>query len=137
MESIKQWYFRWKLRRVVAVLAHRTNAPKEHAAGVHAFAKMLEASEIMTRSVKKHEQVPMQCTRAELDSFIRYMTTLHDSRLSLLIRARVGLATLAMTDEEVLGESPKDVVKSEHGRRLAKSDSRFVDAEGKSLKVKT
>ena len=104
MKRMKQWFYRWKLKRVVAALALRTSVHSGDKDGVYAFAKMLEATEIMTRGMKKADEVVMTCERHELDQFIRYMTTLHDSRLSLLIRARIGLATLTANAEKVLGE---------------------------------
>lgn len=135
MKSLREKYLRWKLRRVIAALAHRTSVHKSEEDGVYAFAKMLEATEIMTRGMKKDEAVTMTPTREELVQFIRYMTTLHDSRLSLIIRARIGLATLAMKDEKILGESPKDTLATEEARRIKGSTLNVVDPTGKKIKV--
>jgi len=135
MNKLKQWFYRWKLKRVVAALAMRTSVREDDKDGVYAFAKMLEATEIMTRGIKKHEDVTMSCTRQELDQFIRYMTTLHDSRLSLLIRARIGLATLTASAEKVLGEAPKEVLKTEAAKTLKGRKSTIVDASGRKVEL--
>lgn len=136
MNKLKQWFYRWKLKRVVAALAIRTSVRKNDKDGVYAFAKMLEATEIMTRGLKKADEVAMQCERQELDQFIRYMTTLHDSRLSLLIRARIGLATLAATATQVLGEEPKEVLKTEAAKTLKGRKSRIVTPGGSNMELK-
>jgi len=136
MNRIKQWFYRWKLKRVVAALAIRTSVRDKDKDGVYAFAKMLEATEIMTRGIKKNDEVVMTCEREELDQFIRYMTTLHDSRLSLLIRARIGLATLTASAEKVLGEKPKEVLKTEAARTLKGRKSTIVDASGRQVELK-
>ena len=135
MNKLKQWFYRWKLRRVVAALAIRTSIRPNDTDGVFAFAKMLEATEIMTRGLKKDDEVSLQCTRKELDQFIRYMTTLHDSRLSLLIRARIGLATLTARAEKVLGETPVEVLKTEAAKTLAGRKSSIVDAAGRKMDI--
>lgn len=135
MKSMKQWFYRWKLKRVVAALAMRTSVKADERDGVHAFAKMLEATEIMTRGIKKGDNVTMSCTRDELDQFIRYMTTLHDSRLSLLIRARIGLATLYAKPKDMLGEEPEDALKTEVARSLKGKKSQLVDARGKQMEI--
>lgn len=136
MNRIKQWFYGWKLRRVVAALAMRTSISSKDRDGVFAFAKMLEATEIMTRGLKKDDEVAMTCTREELGQFIRYMTTLHDSRLSLLVRARIGVATLAMSAEKILGEPPKAVLGTELARSLKGKKSTIVDATGRKMELK-
>jgi hypothetical protein len=135
MKSIKQWFFRWKLKRVVAALAMRTSVDAKDRDGVYAYAKMLEATEIMTRGLKKGDDVTMSCTREELDQFIRYMTTLHDSRLSLLIRARIGLATLTASSEKVLGETPENVMQTEAAQTMKGRKSTIVDPRGKKMEI--
>ena len=135
MKSIKQWFFRWKLKRVVAALAMRTSVDAKDRDGVYAYAKMLEATEIMTRGLKKGDDVTMSCTREELDQFIRYMTTLHDSRLSLLIRARIGLATLTASSEKVLGETPENVMQTEAAQTMKGRKSTIVDPHGRKMEI--
>lgn len=135
MKSIKQWFFRWKLKRVVAALAMRTSVDAKDRDGVYAYAKMLEATEIMTRGLKKGDDVTMSCTREELDQFIRYMTTLHDSRLSLLIRARIGLATLTASSEKVLGETPENVMQTEAAQTMKGRKSTIVDPRGRKMEI--
>lgn len=136
MKKLKQWFFRWKLKRVVAALAIRTSVKDSEKDGVYAYAKMLEATEIMTRGLKKGDDVTMSCTRDELDSFIRYMTTLHDSRLSLLIRARIGLATLTASAEKVLGETSENVLATEAAQTMKGRKANIVDAAGKQMEIK-
>lgn len=136
MNRFKAWYRRWKLRRVIAALAHRTSVSRKEEDGVYAFAKMLEATEIMTRSIKASETVTLTPTRSELLAFIKYMTTLHDSRLSLIIRARIGLATLAVRDADVLGEEPVDTLKTEEARRMKGNELNIVDERGRKIKVR-
>ena len=135
MKRIKAWFYRWKLKRVVAAIAMRTSVQEGERDGVYAYAKMLEATEIMTRGLKKGDEVSMQCTRDELDSFIRYMTTLHDSRLSLLIRARIGLATLTASAADVLGEKPSDVLATEAAQTMKGRKANIVDARGKKMEI--
>ena len=137
MRRIKQWFYRWKLKRVVLALSLRASIKDKDKDSVYAYAKMLEATEIMTRGLKKADEVVMTCTREELDGFIRYMTTLHDSRLSLLVRARIGLATLTAHAEKILGDTPQEVLKSEHAVMLKGRKSTVVDASGKSMEIRT
>lgn len=70
---------------------------------------------MMTRgvSLKKDTPITINCTRYQLDVFISYMTRLHRSKLSLLQRATIGLATLAMADKTALGETPEEYVARE------------------------
>lgn len=135
MKAFNRWYLRWKMRRVVLALAMRTSARKGEEDGVYKFAKMLEATHIMSKGLKRHDSLNFNCTRDELDQFIRYMTTLHDSKLSLLIRARIGLATLAMKDKEVLTEEPEQVLKHEYAKSVKGKELSVVDARGKKIKV--
>ncbi len=110
---------RWRLRRIIAALSYATDygLKKE----VKEFAESLEATSMMLRgsSMKKDTPVIINCTREQLDSFITYMTRLHNSKLSLWHRARIGLATLVFSDRYVLGESPEDFIRREFP--LAKS----------------
>lgn len=108
---------RWRLRRIVAALSHATSHGMRP--GVEGFAKALEATALMSQYGKKDAEVLIKCTRRELNEFITYMTSLHTAKQSLLIRARIGLAVLFMSDKQVLGEEPEELVKRE--KTLAKS----------------
>ena len=118
------WLSRWRLRRIIKALSLATDygLKKE----VREFAQALEATSMMTRStsMKKDTPVTIQCTRDQLDVFISYMMRLHKSKLSLLLRARIGLATLAVTDEHTLGEGPQEFIDREKPK--AKTHRRIV-----------
>lgn len=102
---------RWRMRRIVAALAHATNHGMRPA--VKGFAEALEATALMSQHGKKDAEVTIRCTRRELNEFVTYMTKLHVAKQSLLIRARIGLAVLCMSDKWVLGESPEEVIAKE------------------------
>lgn len=136
MNRIKSAILRWKMRRVVMALAMRVSARKGEEDGVFRFAKMLEATHTMSKGLKRDDEMTFQCTRDELDQFIRYMTTLHDSRLALLVRARIGLATLAMKDKHVLAEEPKEVLEQEFAKTVKGKELNIVDPAGKKIKVR-
>lgn len=142
MKSIKAWLLRWKMKRVIAALAYRTDtssANKKRNSGILEFGKMLEATELMTRGTKGADEISMSCTRDELTSFIGYMTRLHDSRLSVFIRARIGLATLFMSTQEVLGEDPKEFYERERAAAQqagGKRETGLIGPDGKDIKVK-
>ena len=98
MNPFQKWKARWKLRRITS------------------FVKTMEATEVMSRGSKKNAQVILNIERAELDAFIRYMCSLHDSKLSRILLARVGLACLIMRDESALKAPPEAVIKREQER---------------------
>ena len=92
------------------------------------FAQALEATSMMTRgvSLKKDAPVTIECTRTQLDTFISYMTRLHTSKLSLWHRARIGLATLALSDKLALGETPEEFVRRELPKAKSSKDDRMI-----------
>jgi hypothetical protein len=69
----------------------------------------------ITRGNRDHV-VLITIERQQLDAFIRYMCSLHDSKLSRIILARVGLACLVMRDETALKAPPETVIKQEQER---------------------
>lgn len=124
MKAFKSWLARWRLRRIVRALEYATGfGLKEE---VRDFAAAMEATLTMAGASKKNEELLIKCTKQELGCFITYMARLHASKESLLLRARIGLATLACKDSGVLGEDPLDFYKRELGKaRRAKDDRRI------------
>ena len=111
--NFQNWLARWRLRRIIVALHHATDHGLKRE--VQEFARSLEATSMMTRSLSLKKDTPIVVS-AELDQlncFVAYMTRLHQSKLSLLYRARIGLATLAMADEHIIGETPKDFIRKE------------------------
>jgi hypothetical protein len=133
--NTNRWVDRWRLRRIIALLAIPLN--KGGLPGVHDFAKTMEATEIMTRDMKKGDEVTMTTSRGNLLMFIRYMTSMHDAKLSRLATARVGLATLMESDETAIGGGKAEVLLEEWARNQQGKTLKVVDAGGKSIKVKT
>lgn len=118
------WLSRWRMRRVVAALAHATNHGNRP--GVEGFAKALEATALMSSHGKKDADVTIRCTRRELNEFITYITKLHVAKQSLLIRARIGLAMLVLTTEQILGEDPEELIKREKTLAKHSADDRVI-----------
>lgn len=112
MNPFQKWKARWKLRRIIVALERQTDFNER----VTNFVRTMEATEIMSRGSKKDAQVILTVERAELDSFIRYMCSLHDSKLSRILLARVGLACLVMRDEDALKAPPEIVLQAEMQR---------------------
>jgi hypothetical protein len=124
MKAIRNWLNRWRLRRIVRALEYATDygLKKE----VRDFAAAMEATLTMAAGAKTNDELLIQCTKQELGCFITYMARLHTSKESLLLRARIGLATLACKDSGVLGEDPLDFYKRELGKaRRSKDDKRI------------
>lgn len=131
MNPIQKWINRWKLRRIIVALEEQQHASK----AVHSFARSLEATEIMSRGLKKDAECNITIERHELDAFIRYMTSLHDAKLSRIMLARVALACLITRDEELLKEPPKQIV-AEAMKNSGKKKSALIDVAGKQLELK-
>ena len=112
MNPFQKWMARWKLRRIIVALENQIDF-NQH---ITEFVRTMEATEIMSRGNKKHSDVLLTIERQQLDAFIRYMCSLHDSKLSRITLARVGLACLAMRDETALKAPPEDVIKQEQER---------------------
>lgn len=92
---------RWRLRRIIKALQL---AVEDHGLKpeVASFAGTLEATYAMTASLKHDQLTTLTVTKRELGVFISYMTQLHNSKLSLLTRARIGLVTLLIDDKKLL-----------------------------------
>jgi len=90
---MKSWYRRWMLKRIIMALRVAT---EEHGLKpeVMAFAGAMEATHSMAAGAKNAQQVTITCTKKELGVFLSYVIQLHNSKLSLLTRARIGLVAL-------------------------------------------
>ena len=130
MNPFQKWKVRWKLRRIIVALEEQMDSNSL----VHNFARSLEATEIMSRGMKKDAQCVIKIERAELDSFIRYMCSLHDSKLSRVMLARVGLACLMVRDEDALKERPEIVLQQE-SNRSGNSGKQILTEVGKQLDI--
>lgn len=130
MNPIQKWKNRWKLRRIIVALEEQQNANGH----VHGFARSLEATEIMSRGMKKDSECIINVERQELDSFIRYMTSLHDAKLSRIMLARIALACLITRDEETLKEPPKRIVE-EAMKTSGRKKSQLVSSAGNQLEL--
>ena len=120
----ENWLSRWRLRRIIAALSFATDYGLKQE--VVEFAKAMEATSLMARGAKKDQELVMVCKREELDCFITYIVKLHSSKLSLWHRARIGLATLALKDKYVLGETPLDFVKREFPKAKSSIDDKII-----------
>lgn len=132
MTPFQKWLNRWRLRRIIIALQGQVNQGNNSL--VCGFAKNLEATEIMSRGSKKGEEVIITVERAELDSFIRYMCSLHDAKLSRIMIARIGLATLITRDDKTLGQSASQIITDEMAR-TRKGKSEVIDNAGKQLRL--
>ena len=130
MNPFQKWKNRWKLRRIIIALEEQTDSNSL----VHNFARSLEATEIMTRGMKKDAECLIKIERADLDAFIRYMCSLHDSKLSRIMLARVGLACLMVRDEDALKEPATSVLHDER-MRSGKTERGIMTQVGKELKL--
>lgn len=118
MNPLQKWLARWRLRRIIVALETQADF-NQH---ITDFVKTMEATEIMSRGNKKDASCHLTVTRRELDAFIRYMCSLHDSKLSRIMLARIGLACLLVRDESVLKAPPEQVLKE--GRAWAGRDQK-------------
>ncbi|NCF69103.1 MAG: hypothetical protein GWP61_24355 [Chloroflexi bacterium] len=128
-----RWLDRWRMRRVIAHLAIPLNNGSK--SGVHDFAKTMEATEIMTRGSKPSDKITMTTTRENLTQFIRYMTSMHDTKLNWFATARVGLATIMAKDENAIGGNREEVLREEFAKTQAGTKLKVVDQHGRKLKV--
>lgn len=125
MKKFLHWRNKWRLRRIIVALAHACEYGLRPQ--VVEFARSLEATENMSRGAKNSQLVTITCEREELTTFITYMTRLHSSKLSLLLRARIGLATLMVSDKYVLGEPVEEFIEREFGKtKRSKDDKRII-----------
>lgn len=132
--NLNRWVDRWRLRRIIATLAIPLNHGNKP--GVHDFAKTMEATEIMSRGLKNEDTVTLQTSRQNLTQFIRYMTSLHDSKLGTLATARVALATIMESDKVAIGGEKEEVLTEEWGKIKKGETLSVVDMGGKRIKVK-
>jgi hypothetical protein len=71
------------------------------------FAGVMEATHAMAAGQKKDTMVTLTVTKQELGVFLSYMIQLHNSKLSLLTRARIGLVTLLIDDKLLMPRNPE------------------------------
>lgn len=133
MNPFQKWLNRWRLRRIILALQSQVNQGNNELVG--GFAKGLEATEMMSRGTKKDAQVTIVSSRRELDAFIRYMCSLHDAKLSRIMIARIGLATLITRDDKMLGQPAKEVIEQEM-ERASKPHSDVIQHASEQLRLK-
>ena len=91
------------------------------------FSSFEEASELISQGCKKGQVLTITVKREELTAFITYMTRLHSAKLSLLLRAKIGLAMLMVSNRHVLGEPVDEFIEREFGKvKRSKDDTRIV-----------
>jgi DNA integrity scanning protein DisA with diadenylate cyclase activity len=118
------WVSRWKLRQIIKMYDGQTKTVMTTDA--FGFIKTLEATAMMSKGMSKHERVTMNLERCEIESFIRYMTSLHDVKISRFNLARLGLATLLQADKHALGEHPAEIIKKELGRTVRRGEANTI-----------
>lgn len=133
MNPFQKWLNRWRLRRIIQALSEQVGQGNQPF--VMDFAKQLEATEIMSRGMKKNVTVSIEIERMQLEAFIRYMCSLHDAKLSRIMLARIGLATLILRDERILGAPAKEVL-DEEVKRSQKPQSEIITNASKQLRLK-
>lgn len=125
MKKFQHWLNKWRLKRIIKALARACNYGLREE--VVEFARSLEATEMISRGCKNDQMVTLTCKRGDLTSFITYMTRLHTSKLSLLLRARIGLATLMVSDKYILGEPVDEFIEREFSKtKHAKDDNKII-----------
>ncbi len=117
MKALTRWLHRWRLRQIIRVLTLSIQEGRHEQ--VLEFVKSLEATELMSRGASPSAEVSISVTRAQLDKFITYTCALHDSKLSRITIARIGLACLCITNAQMLGASPTKVIAQERAAREA------------------
>ena len=123
--KIQLWLSKWRLKRIILALHRATEYGLRPQ--VVEFARSLEASEAMTRDIKKHEFCTIVCKREDLAAFVTYMSRLHSGKLSLLVRARIGLIALLCKDQYVTGEPVDQFIIREFGKvKRSKDDHRII-----------
>ena len=124
---MKNWYRRWLLRRIVKALQIAT---EEHGLKpeVVSFCGALEATHYMAAGLKKDTQVTVTVTKSELATFLGYMIQLHNSKLSLLTRARIGLITLMIDEKKLMPneQDPLSFMKEQFANSKRAKDSRRI-----------
>lgn len=121
---MKSWYRRWMLKRIIMALKIAT---EEHGLKkeVVSFAGAMEATNAMSGGAKHDAMVTLTCTKKELGVFLSYMIQLHNSKLSLLTRARIGLVTLLIDAKKLM---PMDA-NGEHQDPLGFAQEQFAGAK--------
>lgn len=127
---MKNWYKRWMLKRIIMALrvAVENHGLKPE---VCSFAGNMEATFAMAQGAKKDAKLTLHCTKQELGVFIGYMIQLHNSKLSLLTRARIGLATLLMDAGKLMpkGMTLQEFVAQEYKQAKSSKDDKLIVTE--------
>lgn len=124
---MKNWYRRWMLKRIIMALSIATEhhgLRKE----VVSFAGMMEATNSMAAGEKNNAMLTLTCTKKELAVFLSYMIQLHNSKLSLLTRARIGLVSLLVDAKKLMprDQDPMEFAAEQFGQaKPAKSEKRI------------
>ena len=113
---MKNWYRIWMLKRIIMALSIATEhhgLKKE----VVSFAGTMEATHSMAAGEKNNAMVTITCTKKQLGVFLSYMIQLHNSKLSLLTRARIGLVSLLVDAKKLMprGQDPMDFASEQFG----------------------
>lgn len=123
--KLQHWLNKWRLKRIILALHRATECGLRPQ--VVEFARSLQATEAMSRGVKKHELVTIVCKRDDLASFITYISRLHDAKLSLIVRARIGLVALICKNQYIVGEPIDEFITREFGKvKRSKDDKRII-----------
>lgn len=124
---MKKAYRRWMLRRIIKALQV---ACEDHGLKpeVLAFAGALESTHHMAAGLKKDAQLTITVSKEELSTFLGYMIQLHNSKLSLLTRARIGLVTLLIDDKKLMPrqQDPLDFAQEQFNRAKSSKDDKRV-----------
>lgn len=123
-DKFNSWLSRWRVKRIIAALAFAIDYGMKPE--VMEFAKTLEAALLMARGKKKDELLTITVRHDQLKMFITYMVRLQTNKLSLWHRARIGLATLAISSKGTLGETPEDFVARELPKAKSAKDGKII-----------
>ena len=124
---MKNWYRRWMLKRIIMALSIATEhhgLKKE----VVAFAGTMEATHSMAAGEKNNAMVTLTCTKKELGVFLSYMIQLHNSKLSLLTRARIGFVSLLIDAKKLMpkGQNPMEFATEQFGGAKRSKDEKRI-----------
>jgi hypothetical protein len=120
------------LRRIVRALQlaceHHGLKPE-----VCSFVATMEATHSMMGGQKADATVTITATKKELATFLSYMIQLHNSKLSLLTRARIGLVTLLIDDKKLMPpmsdgstQDPLDFAKEQFANAKSSKDDKRI-----------
>jgi hypothetical protein len=124
---MKNWYRRWMLRRIILALqeAVETHGLKKENVD---FCRAMEATYDMAAGMKQDTKLGLSVTKEELGVFLSYMIALHNSKLSLLTRARIGLVTLMISAKKLMpqGQEPMEFAEEQFATSKSGKDDRRI-----------